>query len=51
MLWELIDHGSLAHWWEYPFFVLLMLILVVGPTAIWLIWITRPRNGGHDGQE
>lgn len=50
MLWELINHGSL--WpWEWPVFIACALILIAGPTVIWLIWVTRPKDGGHDGQE
>jgi len=42
MLWELMKHGSLPHWWEYAGFVALMLVLMIGPVAVWYIWTTRP---------
>lgn len=37
MLWELINTGSLS-FWDWPVFILCMLVLVVGPVAIWLNW-------------
>jgi hypothetical protein len=47
MLWELLAKGTLPPL-EFAAFVACCLVLVAGPTAIWLIWITRPRDGGHD---
>lgn len=44
MIWELIDHGRLAHWWEYLVLVACVLALAAGPTAIWIIWTTRPNK-------
>jgi hypothetical protein len=50
MLWELVNHGGLSHWWEWPVFIACMLVLVAGPTAIWLImWATNPRR--HNGED
>lgn len=45
MLWELMRQGYLPHWWEYVTFVACMLVLVVGPVAIWLIRPVRRRRG------
>lgn len=47
MIWELIRTGHLAHWWEYLAFITCLALIVGGPTAIWLIVITRP--GGWKG--
>lgn len=42
MLFQLMDTGSL--WpWEWPVFITCVLILVIGPTAIWIIWTTNRR--------
>jgi heme/copper-type cytochrome/quinol oxidase subunit 2 len=32
-----MDTGSLPHWWDYVLFTLCMLVLIVGPVAIWLV--------------
>ena len=48
MLLELMTSGHLAHWWEYPVFVLAVLTVVAGPTAIRLILLRKPLPGGED---
>lgn len=42
MLWELLDKGTLPPL-EFLVFVLCMLVLVVGPVAIWLNWPWKRR--------
>lgn len=42
MLWELIHTGHLLHWWEYIEFACCALVLITGPAAILVIWVTRP---------
>lgn len=44
MIFDLMDTGSLPHWWDYVIFVLCVLILVAGPAAIWLIRATDPNR-------
>jgi hypothetical protein len=44
MLWDLMATGVLPHWWDYLSFVACVMMLVVGPVAIWLIWTTRPKD-------
>lgn len=49
MIWELLHTGTLARWWEWPAFIACVVVLACAPTAIWVIWRTRPRDGGYDG--
>jgi hypothetical protein len=42
VLWELINIGHLAHWWEYVVFVGGWLVVLVGLVAIAVIIKTRP---------
>lgn len=43
MLWDLLDKGTLPPL-EFVAFVLCMLVLVVGPVAIWLVAPRRPKD-------
>lgn len=42
MFWELLDHGSLPHWWDYAVFAAGWLVVLAGLVVMVVILRTRP---------